>query len=465
MPLILSREWLAGVLRSRAYLRSRWFLAAVVFLVLTPAAWLLAHETGGTDAALVARVKHGEFKVTVTTSGELKAQESVQITGPSNMQQAEIYQTKIASIVPEGTVVKAGDVVAQLDRSTLASKLADVELALQKAQAVYEQAMLDSALTLSTAREDIHTQELGLEEKRLAKEQSVYEAPTVKRQAEIDYEKAQRALAQAKTDYGTKTEQAKAKMREVGADLERQRNKLKIIQGVMQGFTVRAPAAGMVIYEKEWNGQKRTTGSQISAWDPTVATLPDLTHMESVTYVNEIDIRKILAGQPVAITLDADPTKHLTGKVTRVANVGEQRPNTDAKVFEVHIAVDQSDTTLRPGMTTGNQIETASIKDALYVPLEALNSEGGVPFVYQEDGGVHKQEVQTGAMNEDEVVIVRGLAEGDRVLLVPPPDRDKLKLVRLPPAANPPPAAPTAGGDTALKRPAAPDTTPSRPRD
>src|SRR5438552_19000844 len=101
---------------------------------------------------------------------------------------------KISSIVPEGTVVKQGDVVAELDRTTVAPKLQEVSLALQKAEEQYEQAMLDSTLNLSTARENIRTMELGLEEKRLAKEQAVYEAPTVKRQAEIDYEKAQRAL-------------------------------------------------------------------------------------------------------------------------------------------------------------------------------------------------------------------------------------------------------------------------------
>ena len=126
----------------------------------------------------------------------------------------------------------------------------------------------------------------------------------------------------------------------------------------MAGFTIKAPAAGMVIYVKEWNGKKKTAGSQVSAWDPTVATLPDLTQMESVTYVNEIDVRKIAVGQPVVITLDADPTKKLTGTVTKVANVGEQRPNSDAKVFEVKVAIEQPDTTLRPGMTTGNAIET-----------------------------------------------------------------------------------------------------------
>jgi hypothetical protein len=214
----------------------------------------------------------------------------------------------------------------------------------------------------------------------------------------------------------------------------------------MQGFTVRAPAPGMVIYVKEWNGRKKTTGSQVSSWEPTVATLPDLTQMESITYINEIDVRKVATGQPAMVTLDSDPTKKLTGKVTSVANVGEQRPNTDAKVFEVRVTIDQADTTLRPGMTTGNQIETSRVDSALFVPLEALNTEAGVPFVYKQSGSrVRKQEVATGIMNEDEVVILQGLEVDDRVLLLPPADKDKLELVRLPGSG-----APTAGGDTAL---------------
>jgi len=429
-------------------------IASAVILVGAPGAWLLAGNPASDNAAVIARVKRGAFKVTVTTSGELRARQFVQITVPSGGQQAGVYQMKISSIVPEGTVVKQGDVVAELDRTTVAPKLQEVSLALQKAEAQYEQAMLDSTLNLSTARENIRTMELGLEEKRLAQEQAVYEAPTVKRQAEIDYEKAQRALAQAKTDYATKTEQAKAKMREVGAEVSRQRGLLKAVQDFMAGFTIKAPGPGMVIYAKEWSGKKRTTGSQVNVWDPGVAQLPDLTHMESVTYVNEMDVRKVAVGQPVAITLDADPTKRLGGKVTTVANVGEQRPNSDAKVFEVKVEVEQSDSTLRPGMTTGNAIETLRLDTALYVPLEALGSEGGVPFVYKQSGGrVEKDEVVTGAMNDDEVVIARGLAEGDRVLLSPPQDHERLKLVRLSPAPAAPPAPVTAGGDTALRVP------------
>lgn len=421
-----------SVFRSR-----RFVVIAGILLLGLPSAWLLARDTGGGESVVATKVKKGEFKVVVTTSGELLAPKYVQVQGPPNMQQAETFQTKISSIVPEGTIVKAGDVVAELDRSGIAAKLTDVTSAMQKAEAQYEQAMLDSTLNLSKAREEMRTMELSLEEKRLAKEQAQYEAPTIKRQAEIDLEKATRALAQAKLDYKTKTEQAQAKMREVGADLDRQRNKLKLMQTVMEGFTIRAPSGGMLIYLKDWNGKKKTAGSQIGAWDPNVATLPDLSQMESITYVNEIDVRKIAVGQPVTISLDADPSKKLSGKVVSVANVGEQRPNADAKVFEVKVSIARTDTTLRPGMTTSNAIETAAVKSALYVPLEAVINDVGVPYVFKRAGaGVVRQEVEAGTMNDDEVVVVKGLDENDAILLSPPAKRDQIKTIRLPGSAE-----------------------------
>jgi RND family efflux transporter MFP subunit len=416
--------------------RSRWFLGtAFLVLFVTPTAWLMARGTSPGDDAIVAHVKKGEFKVVVTTAGELRAPKFVNITGPQNMQQAEIWNgVKILSIVPEGTQVKEGDVVAELDRSPVATKMADVQLAMQKADAQTEQASLDSVLNLSKAREDMHTAILTLEEKRLAKDESKFEAPSVQRQTEIDLEKALRALKQDSMDYNTKTEQAKAKMREVGSDLERQKNKLKIIQDVMSQFTIKAPAAGLVIYIKDnWSGKKRAVGSQVSPWDPGVATLPDLSTMESVTFVNEIDVRKLAVGQPVVLTLDADPGKRLKGTITAVANVGEQRPNSDAKVFEVKVAVEKPDTTLRPGMTTGNAIETWAVKSALHVPLETVMNDVGISYVFKKSGArVTRQEVETGALNDDEIIIVRGLQEGDAVLLSPPADKDKLELVRLP---------------------------------
>jgi hypothetical protein len=99
-------------------------------------------------------------------------------------------------------------------------------------------------------------------------------------QAEIDYEKAQRALDQSKKDLETKTKQAEAKMSVASADLGRQQNNLKMVQDALNGFTINAPSPGMVIYVREWNGKKKGVGSQWNTWDPTVETLRDLTQME-----------------------------------------------------------------------------------------------------------------------------------------------------------------------------------------
>ncbi len=412
--------------------RPRVIVPSLAIIALGAFALRYSDDSPKAGSAIAAKVKSGEFRVVVSTTGELRARKFVQIQGPPNMQQAGAFQTRISSLVPEGTVVKTGDMVAELDRSGVAAKFQEVSLALQKADAQYTQAQLDSALSLATAREEIRTLELSLEEKRIAQEQSTYEAPSIRRQAEIEHEKAERAFTQAKANYKTKTQQAVAKMREVSSELERQRNQLKVVQDVMSGFTIRAPAPGMVIYDKEWNGRKKTVGSQVSAWDPTVATLPDLSQMESVTYVNEIDVRKIAVGQPAEITLDADPSKRLIGTVEAVANVGEQRPNADAKVFEVKVAIAKPDTTLRPGMTTGNAILTASVPNVLSIPIEAVMSEDSIPYVFKRDGArIVRQEVETAAMNDNEIVVVRGLDTDDEVLLSPPANRAELSTVRL----------------------------------
>jgi multidrug efflux pump subunit AcrA (membrane-fusion protein) len=420
-------------------LRKRWLPLLIAALVIGgPVAWYKWPATASAaEAALVAPVKQGTFKVVVTTTGELRARKFVQVTGPAQAQAVNVYQSKISSLIPEGSVVKAGDVIAELDRGPIATKNADVTLALQKAQAEFTTAQLDSALNLAVSREEVRTAEYTLEEKKIAKEQAQYEAPSIKRQAEIDFEKAQRALAQSKRNLETKTKQAVAKMSSVGADLGRQQNQLKAIQEVMTNFTIRAPTPGMVIYIREWNGKKKGVGSQWNTWDNAVATLPDLSQMESQTYVNEVDVRKLTVGQPVQITLDADPSKRLPGKVTEIANVGEQRPNQDSKVFEVKIELLKAYTTLRPGMTTANAIETSSIPNSLSVPLEALVSEGGYSYVYKKDGrSVVKQMIETGI----KTITIPGL----KPIVAPTSGADTAKSVTLPgPAAAKLPGAKT----------------------
>ena len=412
--------------------------SVLAFIVIVVYAYA-ATSTPESSTSISVLLKRGPFVVSVTTTGELQAKNSIDIRGPEGARAANIWQMKISNLIPEGTVVKKGAFGAELDRSEIMQKLKDSELSVQKFQSQFDQAVLDSVLTLSQARDDLVNLGFAMEEKRIAKEQSVYEAPAMQRQAEIDYERAQRNVQQSQKNYVTKRKQSIAKIVAVKVDLQKEQSKKDILAQTLGEFTIKAPADGMVIYAREWNGRKKVVGATINPWESAVATLPDLSVMESTTYVNEVDIQKVAVGQKVEIKLDADPSKKLSGIVRQVANIGEQRPNADSKVFEVKILVNESDTTLRPAMTTSNTIIVATLDSVLFLPLEAVHAQEGRSFVYKANGsGIVKQEVKLGLMNDNGVIVESGLSENDTVFLSTPPDAAEIPIDTL--TAPPPPA-------------------------
>ena len=395
--------------------------------------WFAQDETDGESQEIIVSPKSGTFVVSVTTTGELIAKNTTKIYGPRQARQAGIWQMQLQRLIPEGTVVEKGDFVAELDKSELTGKVQEAELTHKKEESEYTQTQLDCTLTLSQARDELVNMRYEMEERQITMQQSQYESPSVQRQAEIEFEKSKRKHEQAQKNYQTKVRQAEAKMAEAGAELKKEKNKLDQYNEIMNLFTVLAPERGMVIYAREWNGRKKTVGSQISTWNPVVAELPDLSIMESQTYINEVDIQKIKIGQKTVIGLDADPNKRLTGQVTNVANIGEQRPNSDSKVFEVTIEISQSDTTLRPSMTTSNTIVTSEIEESIFIPLEAIHTTGEISFVFKKSGaGFVRQQVRLGELNENDVVVREGLSITDRIYLSMPEDTVGTPLRKLP---------------------------------
>ncbi len=374
-------------------------------------------------------VNKGPFEVLVTITGELQAKNKEDITAPPELRRSRSFrfsEIKIQDLIAEGSVVDSGDYVATLDRSALSNRLKEIEDELEKSQQQYLKTELDTTLQLRSLRDELINLEFELEERQIVLDQSKFEPPATQRQAKISLERAERNLKQAKHNYQLKKEQAEASMREVAINLGRQERERQDMLDVLSKFVVKAPKSGMVIYHREWSGQKRTVGSSVSPWDLTVATLPDLSVMISKTYVNEIDVSKLKEEQEVRIGVDAFPDKDYTGVVTEVANIGEQLPNTDAKVFEVTIRVNEYDPILRPSMTTSNQIITRSFDDVLYVPLEAIHPEDSISYVYTTRN--RKQVVMTGHQNENFIIVEKGLNENDEIYLSVPENPDRFAL-------------------------------------
>jgi HlyD family secretion protein len=396
-------------------------------------------NSGGSEASeILTEVKKGVFRMEVTTAGELDAKNSVEIMGPNGLRRAQIWQVKIDDIVDEGTVVEKGGYIARLDQSEIGDKIQKEQTDLQQTRSQYTQAKLDTALSLRKARDELINLKYSIEENEIILAQSQFEPPAEIKKAEINVEKARRTYNQAVENYRLQKEKAIAEVDEAAAKMMDDQNQLDFLQKLAGEFTVIAPEQGMVIYKRSWRGQKQGVGSTIEPWDPVVAKLPDLSKMISRTYINEVDINTVKVEQKVEIGLDAFPEKKLTGKVIEVANVGEQKPNSDAKVFQLLIEVHESDTTLRPGMTTSNTIISGEMADVLYIPVEALHSQGdSVTYVYKKDGlSTVKQEVKVGQSNSDEVVVLSGLDDADMVYLSDPDGMEEKEIIFLAESAD-----------------------------
>ena len=411
--------------------KKKWYIIGGVVIVLA-VLWFFTGRGSKNNDTIFVPVKKGNFEVKVTTTGELEAKSSEEIYGPSALRTIGIWQVKISDIIPDGTVVDSGQYVAALDKTEISNKIKDVQTELEKLESQLTRTKLDTSLELRSARDELINLKFGVEERQIVLDQSKYEPPASIRQAEIDLQRAQRNYDQAVSNYKLKHSKNNALMNEVTASYDQSKRKYDMLGSALNEFTIKAPKSGMVIYKRDWDGRKQGVGATINAWNNVVATLPNLSKMITKTYINEIDISKVKVGQKVEIGVDAFPDKKFSGKVTEVANIGEQMRGTNAKVFEVKILVNEYDSILRPAMTTKNMIVTSVIPNVMFVPIESIQRTDSISFVYKKDGlSIVKQQVRVGATNENEIIITKGLTEGDNVYLLPPENADKLKLVKL----------------------------------
>jgi multidrug efflux pump subunit AcrA (membrane-fusion protein) len=365
--------------------------------------------------------------VHIRASGELQARRSEKIKGPDGLRTVGLYRVTIEDLVPEGKVVKEGEYIASLDKTELDGKITESQNEIDKIVTQLDQAKIDTAIEMRALRDQLINLKYSMEEKKVTLELSKYEPKAVQQQARLDLEKAEREYDQLQNKLELTKEKSIARVEEINASYRQQEFKLNRLLDFQKKMTIRAPKEGMVIYLRNWDG-KRGPGSQISAWDPVVAELPDLSEMITKAYINEVDISKVMPGQDAIVTVDAFPGKEFEGMVVSKANIGEQVRNFDTKVFEVIVYLQGQDSLLRPAMTTGIEIAVDSVPNCLQVPLEAIHNDS-VTFVYMKTrSGFVKQEVVTGPSNDVSMSIALGLNKGDEVSLTPPSYAEDLDI-------------------------------------
>jgi RND family efflux transporter MFP subunit len=385
--------------------RKLWFRIALALAVVALVGWRFAASSTHDVDIPTAGVLEGDLAMSMTEVGELKATRSATISAPNDK--------LIIYLAPEGSWVKPGDLLVQLESEKYKIAIDESQSNLEATVAELRKAEsdLESQRFKEEAAKKGYEALLGLKEKGFAMESEVEEA----RLAYLELKSKTGAFVAA-------VDQMKSAVGRAHGGLDQIKHKLA-------ANAVYAPMEGLVVYAsvgRPEDGKKVELGMTPYEGQP-IMFLPDITSMQVETEVNEMDVEKVKPGQPVEIRLDAVPNAVFHGKVARIGSLAMHKVSkvsgkrTGVKVFDVTVDVTDADPRLRPGLSASVSILIDEFKNVAYVPVEAIFNEEGKTVAYVKKGRKPRQvRVECGTSNDKYVIIRTGLQPGDKVYLGQP---------------------------------------------
>ncbi|MBN1398092.1 MAG: efflux RND transporter periplasmic adaptor subunit [Bacteroidetes bacterium] len=363
------------------------------------------------------KISRGSFTIAITESGEIRAKNSISILAPQVR-----GSIKITYLIPEGTYVKPGDTLCKFDPTETITRFKEAEDRLQLALMDKEKVLADHKASVAQMESQVRSAELSFEQAKIKLDQVKYEAQATQRQAKLEFENSKLSFERTKQEYASKIITNKSDLNRTELNIKQMQNDLMRAKNELSQVVVKAPSNGIVVYGINFSNQQRKFVIGDTPWSGAeILSLPDLSVIESVTNINEVDVSKIRVGQKAIVKLDAFQDSSFTGEVSSVASIGKNKEsNYSIKVFEVLISIDRPSEILRPGMTTSNKMIINEIPSELFVPHEAIFEKENKNIVYVKSGlGFDEQEITLGEKSEDFVIVI-GLQEGDEVALVDP---------------------------------------------
>ena len=396
------------------------------FLLCTGGGFAAYRYTGTTKVEVpVSKVKRGEFVISVKARGEIRSTRSMLLAAP------QIPDPRIVKLAESGRPVKKGDVVVEFDGAqqeqyylerVTSVRTADSQIVQAKASHRITNEM--NAMNLMTATYNVQRTEL--------------EASKAEILSEIEGAKNRIDVGTAKGELGQVETTIKATGISQEADLERlQQSKDKTVRdaerakGYLSKMQIVAPIDGIVNIMPN----TRTSGAFGSSLPPfkegdrawtgaVIAEVPDLSEMRIELKLEEVERGKLKLGQQLRIRVDAIPEKEFLAEldwISPIAAINYRGMGLTEKTFPARATLKNLDARMRPGMSASAEIIIEKDENQLLIPIKASFTQAGKPAVYIQRGELFDlRPIEVGKRNETEMVVLKGLKEGETVALENP---------------------------------------------
>lgn len=359
-------------------------------------------------------VAYGDLDVEIVSTGELFPLVSNPVlVSESLFRDFPISEIEILTILPEGSKVEKGDIIARLDNSVYEAYKSKVESELADIENKIKEITLDSTKQLKDVKLALENARLDLEIRKIAVDQSLFDPVSAHERMKLEFSKSTLAYENALFNY----QDRRKSLLEKYAAYPTKAESLRIEQSTKQpslklALEIKSPFSGILRYAEGANKLKIGTGSMITPKNTLVAGVEDTRRLVSRCFLEEQYYTEISEGQEIRIFMKSNALE-IEGKISRINKKIETVDG--KKCFAVETIIDNPGYNLLPGQTTINKISLSALENVLYIPNSAVLEEDDRFYVFV-NGGT-KQEIKCKKINKEFSQVLSGLSLGQLVYL------------------------------------------------
>ncbi len=378
----------------------------------------------------VAKVRRGEFIISVKTRGEIRSVHSEILTAP------QVPDPRIVRLAESGRSIKKGEVVVEFDAAQQEQTYLEKTTSVRTADSEIVQTKASHRIVTEQDGMNLMTSQYNLQRSKL-------EASKAEVVSEIEGAKSRIDVGISEGELGQVNTTIKAHKTTQEADLDRlQQKKDKVVRdaertrGYLSKMVIRAPNDGIVNLLPNFRAQGSFGSSPPPfkegdrAWTgAAIAEIPDLTNMRMELKLDEVDRGKMKLGQIVKVRVDAIADRELTAEldwISPIAAVNFRGMGLTEKTFPARATLKNLDPRLRPGMSATAEVVIESEPNTLLIPVRASFLQKGKPAVYVQKGQQFPiRVIEVGKRNDTDMIVTKGLKEGELVTLENPVEAAK----------------------------------------
>jgi len=387
-----------------------WSSIGATVLILVVAGALIASSTGTKiDPSKLAKVEKGDLAKSVVATGKIEPITKVEIKSKASGIVKKLY-------VDYGDSVKKGQVLAELDRDEIQARVDQARAQLEASTASLNGTRAD----LERAKVDAEGPDVPLLKRAYERAQRMAKDGVVSASALDDAEKNYEMALNKQNVSKAQLVVLQAKIGQAQGQMSQDRANLKQLEEQLAYTTIESPIDGIVLSRDVEIGDAVSSILVLGSTATLVMTLGDTSEVYVKGKVDESDIGKVYLGQPARIKVESFKDKTFTGKVTKISPMGVEKDN--VTTFEVRVSINNPEGVLKAMMTANAEIILEEHKNVLQIPEGSIiydkdkNASVEVPDQKAKDGK-KKIAVNIGISNGAKTELLKGLKEGDQVVL------------------------------------------------